>query len=422
MSGLRRGALVALAGLLVASLTACGGNDDGASPTPAASRSTSGIIGRAPADSPIRLMSMTPQTGDLTYPEVLPAARAAAGAINADGGVKGHRIEIVDCDTHGTAAGAQDCARRAVSEKVSAVVGAVGPGAEAYLPILTEAGIPTVANLADSRIEATDPLSFPLHATALDLVGLAATLQAEGATSVQLLGPDTRDFKETLEVARGLLPAGVALKGSTLYPLDGDGFSDDIERAYGGGADAVGVVFAGSRSVSEFAGTVERARISLGKTPTATLGTTFRPSALGGGAGKGLDGLLVVSGGQTANDDKLPSIRTFQLEYATQSGQVEYTDLALAAWVGVHAIAKVLRKATGDITTAQSLRRALAVGPIDFPGWMPFDFSAPALTGELGQEFPRVGTSTVWVGKVSDGRLRSYVTEPQPISGPIELP
>jgi ABC-type branched-subunit amino acid transport system substrate-binding protein len=422
MLGLRRGALVALVAMLaVAPLAGCNGDgtDD---PAPGPTRSgSSGILGRAPTGAAIRLMAMTAETGAVVTPEVLSAARAAAAGVNADGGVGGHQIEIVACDTHSTPADAADCARRAVTEKVGAVVGPIGPGGADVLPILAAAGIPVVANTADSRVEATDPDSFPLNATALQLVAAAAVVKSAGAEAVQYLGPDTADYRDALATARGLLgEVGIRVKGSTLYPA-GPGISDSVAKAYRSGADAVVVDFASTTAVPAFATALDRGGFSFRDTPTATLGTTFRPSVLTGDVADALDGLFVVNGGQTPTDDRLPAIKTFHQEYAVSSGRIEYTDAALAAWVGVHAIAKVLRGAPGDITRADTLREALAKSPIDYPGWMPFGFSAPALVGALGDAFPRVGSNTTWVSRVAGDRLVAAVDEPQPFTGPVEL-
>lgn len=421
----RRTARRNAAALLVAALAlmGCTGEvDDDLGPLPpdAGAPVGPGAGLAAPPGAPIRLMTISPETGPVPVPEVGPAARAAAAAINADGGVRGHQIEILTCDSRFESPAAADCATRAVEEQVTAVVGAVGPGGN-YLSILSAAGIPVVANLADSTAEAMDPISYPIHATALQLVAAAAVLKAQGVGSVQYMGPDLPAYKEAVDTAEDLLAeVGVEFRGSTVHPVDAGPLEPVVKEAYDAGADGVAVTLVSSQSVSAFA----HARTRLGSAaglPTAALGTSFPPSALQGRIGAQLAGIHVVNGGHTPSDAALPAIKNFQQEYATQSGTIEYSDNALAAWVGVHAIAKLLRGADGDITSPLTLRQALAKGPIDTPGWMPFDFSRPALVGDLGKAFPRLGTNTVWVSRIERRGLVPAVDEPQPFTGPIEL-
>lgn len=419
MQGRRRGA----AALLVAALAlvGCTGEiDDDAGPLPdEGPRVQPGAGPAAPPGAPIRLMTMSPETGAVVVPEVGPAARAAAAAINADGGVRGHPIEILTCDTQFSSPGAADCATRAVTERVTAVVGAVGPGGN-YLSILSAAGIPVVANLADSTAEAMDPISYPIHATALQLVAAAAVLKAEGAASVHYMGPDLPAYKEAVDTAEDLLAeVGVEFGGSTVYRVAATSLDDVVAEAYDAGADGVVVTLLTREAVPAFAHALTR--LGSARLPTAAIGTSFRPSALEGRTAEQLAGVHLVHGGQTPSDDSLPAIKNFQLEYATQSGPIEYTDGALAAWIGVHAIAKLLRGAPGDITSPLTLRQALAKGPIDTPGWMPFDWSKPALVGRLGKAFPRLGTNTVWVSRIQRGQVVPAVDEPQPFTGPIEF-
>ncbi|MGQ0629559.1 MAG: ABC transporter substrate-binding protein [Sporichthyaceae bacterium] len=399
-------------------LAACADDaDDTASP------SVPAPTGSSAPGSPIKLMTLTSETGPIVFPEVVGAARAAAKAVNDAGGVNGSPIEILNCDTRFDPNGAADCARRAVSEKVTAVVGSVGPDGDTYVPILEAAGIPTVANLVSSQAEATSAISFPFHGTAIQLVTAAAVAKAEGKTSMQYLGPDVPAYVGLLEIVKQLLPTiGMEFKGSTLYPVTATDYTQYVASAYEADADAVNVVLISSQSVPAFVNAVDGGGYSFDDTLTTTFGTTFKPSVLEGPAANKLDGVYILNGGQTPTDTSLPAIKTFQDELAANGGGVEFNDTALAGWVGVHVIAEVLKTATGDLTAPATLIAALkAAGPINYPGWTPLDFSKPALPGALAEALPRFANNTVWVSKIVDNKAVSAVTAPQPFTGPVTL-
>jgi len=75
---------------------------------------------------------------------VAAADRAAVAALNADGGLAGHPVELVTCDDKGDPNETASCGRKMVSEKVAAVVGGVLINGAALNPILAAAKIPQV--------------------------------------------------------------------------------------------------------------------------------------------------------------------------------------------------------------------------------------------------------------------------------------
>ena len=87
--------------------------------------------------TPVKLLVMYQFAGDpvAQHPEVGAGAQAAAKAINSQGGINGHPIQIITCDIHDTATGEQACAEKAVSDGATAVVGLLfESGCNRFLP------------------------------------------------------------------------------------------------------------------------------------------------------------------------------------------------------------------------------------------------------------------------------------------------
>lgn len=151
MSGQRyrsRTALVAAVAIVALVAAACG--DD-------AKKSSTGGSGSSTASaSPIKLGIAVPIRSHVDYSEAVAAAKAAARAINAKGGVDGHPIEIVECNTTLNPTKEQACARQLISDKVAATVGNANYTAEqAVADLYRNAGIAQVGNYP-SGISETD--------------------------------------------------------------------------------------------------------------------------------------------------------------------------------------------------------------------------------------------------------------------------
>ena len=86
-------------------------------------------------------------------------------------------------------------------------------------------------------------------------------------------------------------------------------------------------------------------------------------------------------------------------------------------------IHRVYVSATGrhDVVAldAETLKIVGRAGPIDYPGWTPFDWSKPALPAALAKNFPRYFNATFWVSKIVDNQEVSAVSQPVPFTGPV---
>lgn len=150
-------ALVLLAGLAAA----CGSSSTGASSTTAKSSSSSQAASSSPTGTPIKIGLADPTSGPAPYPEAGYGAQAAVHYVNTDlGGINGHPLQLVTCNTDGTPETNVNCANTFVQDGVVAVVDGYEAAAGAELPILHSAKIPMVGQIAKDATTDHDPQSY----------------------------------------------------------------------------------------------------------------------------------------------------------------------------------------------------------------------------------------------------------------------
>ncbi|GAA3302193.1 hypothetical protein GCM10020295_47320 [Streptomyces cinereospinus] len=115
-------------------------------------------------DGPITVMTWAPQDTNATNKPGMPAlALAYARHVNASGGINGRELKVVICNDRNDSVDAARCARRAVEEKVVAVVGSYSQFTDTFFPILEGAGIPYIGGYGITNAEFTSPLSYPVN-------------------------------------------------------------------------------------------------------------------------------------------------------------------------------------------------------------------------------------------------------------------
>jgi branched-chain amino acid transport system substrate-binding protein len=165
---------VGLAAVLLAACSSSGSSGSSASSTAATSTGSA-----APAGSPVKLMVLGPlSSAALSEPQLTAGAQAAAKVLNAAGGINGHPIDIITCNDQNDPNVAASCARTAVSDGVSAIVGSGTLYGNNVDPILQQASIPTVGGIAIDTDDSTSPISFPITSTPIAFIAHVAAVPA----------------------------------------------------------------------------------------------------------------------------------------------------------------------------------------------------------------------------------------------------
>jgi branched-chain amino acid transport system substrate-binding protein len=200
---LQRGAICAIAGVLLLATTACSGDDDddGAASDTTTAEGAADLLGPEDVASgePIKLgMVSDGATDAFDNTDELRAAQAAADYFNQHkGGVGGHEIELVTCETGADPAGAADCANQFISEDVIAVALSQSAVAESVWEPLHEAGVTTLFFQGSGEaIETDNETSFLIANPLTTFFGLPISV-AEDA------GSDKIDFV-TIDVPQAL--------------------------------------------------------------------------------------------------------------------------------------------------------------------------------------------------------------------------
>ncbi|MEU4427102.1 ABC transporter substrate-binding protein [Actinoplanes sp. NPDC024001] len=175
--------------------------------------------------SPILIGFLNPTGGPVPQPGADTGAKAATSYLNGEfGGIHGHPIEIVSCDTDTTPEKAQSCANMFVEKKVVAVVDGYNLSSSAALPALTAAQIPLVGMIPYDSVTGAKAENRVFFAApqASFLVGALQAFQSEGKKSVTLALVDTPSSHQTID---NLLPAlakalGIDAKGIYYSPTN----------------------------------------------------------------------------------------------------------------------------------------------------------------------------------------------------------
>src|SRR5438067_3391091 len=218
---------------------ACGSSSKPSKSADEATSTTTKLTG-----TPIKFSMMTVLAGAGYQPGRKEGALAAAKAINAAGGIKGHPVEIVTCDTGLTTlkpTGATDCAKAAIEAGVVASTGDAQGDAN-VLQIFGDANIAEIGAFPINAGDYTKPDSFPLQAGGpVTLGGQARALADAGAKKITLIATQIPQAELSKTFAnQGLKALGLEISQMVLIPPDpSTDFAPYIAKAISGGTDGL---------------------------------------------------------------------------------------------------------------------------------------------------------------------------------------
>ena len=188
--------LVAVATIVLGACTTGEGSDGGDGGGGDAETTTTEVpttaAGTEATGEPIKIGYVNTDTGATAIPELTEGAEIAVERINEHGGgINGRPIELVTCGTDGTPESSASCANEMISEGVVAVVEGADLGSDAKIPILQDAGIPTLGTSTIGTGQSLNQDAFFFSPAATTYPAVEVDLAARvGATNVTLLLPD----------------------------------------------------------------------------------------------------------------------------------------------------------------------------------------------------------------------------------------
>lgn len=367
-------------------LAACGSSDGGSS---------------ADGDT-IRIGNWASVTGTgfaFTAPQAEAAARAAVSSINAAGGVKGKKIELVFCDEKFDPNQEVACARQMVTEKVSAVVAPEVFYGEGSIPVLERAKIPVLASQALSPdSEYTCSTCYPLGGSYSWYWGVDYAMLKAGVKKFSILGANNGTSTAATKIALdGLKAAGVDDVKVVNAEADATDVAPQALQAMADGVD--GVILTNGPQLQTKSIAALRDAGYTGKIGTLTdLLSQEAIDSLGDKA----EGVLLSSQVAFPEDTTNAGSAEFNADMAKYAPDEVADTLALAAWAAVKLFAKIAE--TADSTDAAGMLKAIKNADVSAE-------DAPALGGftvkgrtSPVKEFPQLFITNAQVGAVQDGK------------------
>jgi branched-chain amino acid transport system substrate-binding protein len=195
---------VASVGVVAAlGLSACSSSPSTSSTTPPANTSNSATPAAAAGTatdkatgSPIKVGYIDPVSGVEPLPSGAVGAKAALNYINNDlGGIGGHPIQLVTCDTDGTPTTNVNCANQFVQAQVSFVIDGFDLSSGSELPALNSAKIPLIGGWAANAAANASSTSFYFGpADQAFAVGPLSLAKSEGVKQVAYAEPEAPTY------------------------------------------------------------------------------------------------------------------------------------------------------------------------------------------------------------------------------------
>jgi Periplasmic binding protein len=339
-----------------------------------------------------------------------PGAQAAIAAINAEGGVKGHPLELDVCDNQSDANAAAACARGFVND--SSVIATAGDnnsfGSESNPPLVSA----KIAGIGMSPLGTGDyasPRIFANNGSALEFLAgarfLFKNLHASHMGMV-LSGTPTAAAFPALVNKLVLQPLGSKLTGVATIPPT----ATDVSSEAASLTNTDGQLLAITEAVTESYITASRQQGYKG--PFMLSETLADAQQLAKDMSRSdLDQLY----GMSYFDKDSPGYQHFLADmHKYQPGTIP-NDLNAVAWLGVETFAKVAaplpaitRQAVWDAMSRQSALSTGGMTPV-------LNYTQPGKA--LGGTAPRLiaGLQSLYIDRYQDGQWKPYVTPQKPV-------
>ncbi|MFT3854061.1 MAG: ABC transporter substrate-binding protein [Ilumatobacteraceae bacterium] len=398
-----------------AATTAAG--DAGTTTAASAAPTTTATPGSAtPASGAPILVGLANNEGpSLNIPELRYGAEAAVQHINETGGINGSPIKLVTCIDDATPEGALNCANQFVDADTVTYFAAEDVGADAAVPVLSEAGIPLVSTDPWSPLMKTDPNVWVLGpAQAAYATGPLYALAAEGAKSITGLLVDVPPAHELVDTVVQPAADKLGLKIDVVYVSPGNpDFATVAATASAQAPDAVWALM----DDNSCTGLIQALRSTGFHGPVSLASCSQYITAAPDDA---LNTLSVSSTWYPSQRAEAPPQIQQQLdEYSaamTAAGHGDSLDtLAAHSFATMTELATVMKGIDGPVTAA-TLKDALQAAT-DGPGYMRDDFHCRSNVVPAEPSACRSTILVLHVERGDDGKLVQRV-EPLDIANP----
>jgi branched-chain amino acid transport system substrate-binding protein len=361
----RIGVALALAAAVFAAACSSGGSSTGGA-------SSAGAAGGTAAGPTINIGLIADLTGATTFLEGADGAKAAVAAVNNAGGINGHKLNLIVCDSQDNPNVATECANQMVSSHVLYVDTDHSNEGDSYMPVLRAAGIPVTTGTPVGTDELTNSNSFVLGAGTATDGGAGALCAKLGSTKIGIAQLDIAGLTPFINMIYSTIsPFGLSKANTsiTLVPptaVDLSSYAAALIQK----STCVVMVLAANQSI-----------------PLAAAIHAQDPSMPVVGAGPGTPAQWSAIGQQAKNvcDNadfppvtltSAPGIAQFNSEMNTYNKSGRRDNISVSAWASVHMAAQVLAKVPNP-TAATYMKALNSAGTINVPPLPPLNFTKP---------------------------------------------
>jgi ABC-type branched-subunit amino acid transport system substrate-binding protein len=272
-------------------------------------------------------------------PEQLSAMQARVDEINANGGIKGQKLDLIACNDNNDPNTAIQCVQSAISAGAVAMVSEGSGTFAAFEPLLKSAGMASIATNASDSAGTGSSISFPFNgAVPAAFLSLARELKNSGAHKVSFiyqsdLGDASAGLKASFDAGAQL--AGVQVVNNVGIPGTTSDFGPSVATAMSGGTQGVATYMSGVAQ-AEIIKAVRQQSPTIPLVATSFSLTSNVLQALG----TARNGVQVVGVAAPVNSSA-PGAAMYRADMAKYEPTAGQTDQAMVAWSGVWAFERI---------------------------------------------------------------------------------
>jgi ABC-type branched-subunit amino acid transport system substrate-binding protein len=361
------------------------------------SGSTSGASTSAPKfrGKPLVIGIIVPtNTSSANFPEAVGAAKAAAIAMNANGGIAGRKVQVNYCNEENDPNAGAQCVRTLQAAGAVAVVSAFSSSnAPGLYSALQGASMASVGGIVASATELSSPVSFPVDSPLLDFIGCGAQfLPVAKVTKFGAVQFDISASDQTIELAAlGASSVNGKIAVTQKVPETVTDFTSTVNAIQSARANGVVLSLPEQQSTQYI-----QTAYQLGSKPAYCTADGQLSNATLQKLGTEASRIYQESSFPPVNvKTTVPAMKTFfkQMKVASAQG-VSSTDVtaikstSLRAWVAMQVIKQIATGIQGPIT-AQSFLKAINVGHAQVVGL------TPLLNFAVKTDIPNPGGPTI---------------------------
>jgi ABC-type branched-subunit amino acid transport system substrate-binding protein len=383
---------LASVGLLAA---ACGSSS--------ATNTTTTQAGKAATGTPIPVGQIYPATGaNLALPELGNSLKASIAGLNNSGGINGHPVKLIQCDSQGDSNTEVQCAQTMVKDHVVATLEDSTFSNPAQVnTILHGAGIPRIGLTSADVSDYSNPDNFDFTGGGIfTLVGMMENLVNKGDKKISVVVPDEPQSTETHLLLDPIATAeGAKVVNYVLVSSASGDYSQYVAQAEQNGAQGMVLALPNAQLV-QMAQVINQLNPKIDYT-TGIAGFTLTQLKDLGAFSKKVSFVWWTPGiDDTKNfpglDEPIATL-TANMPGANINNM---TSTSLSSWLAVHAFDEVMKSQPGTPTAASVLAAFKAAKDIPMNGIIkPWSPGAVQSAGSLSSVFTNV--SNPWMYRIS---------------------